>query len=54
MENFWQDYLGGNIDIEAFKDFLATTNNGIPDYVIGDEYNMRIDESKIKWAQYMN
>ncbi|CDD57386.1 hypothetical protein NQ488_09735 [[Bacteroides] pectinophilus] len=53
-ENFWQDYLGGNIDIEAFKDFLATTNNGIPDYVIGDEYNMRIDESKIKWAQYMN
>lgn len=53
-ENFWQDYLGGNIDIDAFKDFLATTNNGVPDYGIGDGYNMRVDESKVKWAQYMN
>lgn len=53
-ENFWKDYLEGKIDVNAFLDFLKGTDNGVPNYGIGDETQMRIDESKIRWAQYMN
>lgn len=52
--NFWEDYLNGNMDVEAFKEFLEGTDNGIPNYSIGDGENMRIDRDKIGWAKYMN
>ena len=52
--NFWMDYLNGDLDVDAFKDFLEGTNNGIPNYGIGDEENMYIDETKIQWTKYMN
>lgn len=53
-ENFWEDYLNGNMDVDHFKEFLEGTNNGIPDYsyTVGD--SMYIDKEKIQWAQYMN
>ena len=53
-ENFWEDYLNGNMDVDAFKEFLEGTNNGIPDYsfTVGD--SMYIDKEKVQWAQYMN
>ena len=53
-ENFWEDYLNGNMDVDGFKEFLEGTNNGIPDYsfTVGD--SMYIDKEKIQWAQYMN
>ena len=53
-ENFWEDYLNGNMDVDGFKEFLEGTNNGIPDYsfTVGD--SMYIDREKVKWAQYMN
>lgn len=44
-DNFWMDYLNGDLDVDAFKDFLVGTNNGIPNYGIGDEENMYIDET---------
>lgn len=53
-DNFWMDYLNGDLDVDAFKDFLVGTNNGIPNYGIGDEENMYIDEAKIQWTKYMN
>lgn len=53
-DNFWMDYLNGDLDVDAFKDFLESTNNGIPNYGIGDEENMYIDETKIQWTKYMN
>lgn len=53
-DNFWMDYLNGDLDVDAFKDFLEGTNNGIPNYGIGDEENMYIDETKIQWTKYMN
>lgn len=52
--NFWEDYLNEELDVDAFKEFLEGTNNGIPNYGIGDENNMRIDRDKIGWAKYMN
>ncbi len=53
-ENFWEDYLNGNMDVDGFKEFLEGTNNGISDYsfTVGD--SMYIDREKIQWAQYMN
>ena len=53
-ENFWEDYLNGNMDVDDFKEFLEGTNNGIPDYsfTVGD--SMYIDKEKAQWAQYMN
>lgn len=53
-DNFWMDYLKGDLDVDAFKDFLEGTNNGIPNYGIGDEENMYIDETKLQWTKYMN
>jgi hypothetical protein len=53
-ENFWKDYLNGNMDVAAFQEFLAGTNNGLPDYSITVGDSMYVDKSKIRWAQYMN
>lgn len=53
-ENFWNDFLTGDIDEEAFVDFYEETNNGIPDYskVVGD--SMYVDTEKVKYAPYFN
>jgi hypothetical protein len=53
-ENFWEDYLNGTMDVEAFQEFLAGTNNGIPDYSITVGDSMYVEKSKIQWAKYMN
>ncbi|MCM1263674.1 MAG: hypothetical protein NC313_13250 [Butyrivibrio sp.] len=53
-ENFWEDYLNGNMAVDNFREFLKGTNNGIPDYsyTVGD--SVYIDKEKAQWAQYMN
>ena len=53
-ENFWEDYLNGNMDVEAFQEFLMGTNNGLPDYSITVGDSMYIDKEKVQWAKYMN
>ena len=53
-ENFWEDYLNGNMDVDGFKRFLEGTNNGIPDYAFTVGDSMYIDKEKAQWAQYMN
>lgn len=53
-ENFWEDYLNGNMDVDDFKVFLEGTNNGIPDYSFTVGESMYIDKEKAQWAQYMN
>jgi hypothetical protein len=39
--------INGDMDAEAFQEFLAGTNNGIPDYSITVGDSMYIDKSKI-------
>lgn len=53
-ENFWQDFMNDQIDLQDFEEFLRGTNNGVPDYskVVGD--SMYIDREKMKYASYMN
>lgn len=51
---FWQDYLNGDINEAEFKSFLKATNNGMPNYGIGNENEMHIDQEKAQWAKYIN
>lgn len=53
-QTFWKDFLNDEIDMEGFMDFLSTTNNGVPNYGIGDAENMHIDREKAQWAKYLN
>lgn len=53
-QTFWNDFLNDEIDMEGFMEFLETTNNGVPNYGIGDAENMRIDREKVQWAKYFN
>ena len=29
QKSFWEDYLSGNMDVEGFKEYFATTDNGV-------------------------
>ena len=53
-QTFWKDFLNDEIDMESFMEFLSTTNNGMPNYGIGDAENMYIDKEKAQWTMYMN
>ena len=53
-ENFWQDFLSDEIDMDGFMEFINGTNKGVPDYsiIVGD--SMYIDADKMQWAKYTN
>lgn len=54
-EEFWRDYLDDKLDMEAFREFLATrTKDGVPDYTDEDENGVRINRDAAQWARYMN
>lgn len=53
-ENFWQDFLAGDLDEDAFVAFFETTKDGVPDYTFTDGDSTYIDKDKVKWAKYMN
>ena len=53
-ENFWNDFLNDEIDMEGFMEFINGTNKGIPDYSITVGASMYIDTDKMQWAKYTN
>ena len=53
-ENFWNDFLNDEIDMEGFMEFINETNKGIPDYSITVGDSMYIDKDKMQWAKYTN
>lgn len=53
-ENFWQDFLKGEIDLDGFMEFYAGTDHGVPDYTVSRDGSIYIDREKIQWAKYMN
>ncbi|MBD5507253.1 MAG: hypothetical protein HDR05_04150 [Lachnospiraceae bacterium] len=54
-ENFWQDFLAGEIDEDDFVHFFETsTKDGVPDYTYEKDGSTYIDREKIKYAKYMN
>ena len=53
-ENFWNDFLNDEIDMEGFMEFINGTNKGVPDYSITAGDSMYIDKDKMQWAKYTN
>lgn len=52
---FWEDYLGGEMDVEAFKDYYSETKNGIIDFEgrLADGKALR-DIVSEPYAEYFN
>mgnify|MGYP007098660060 CR=1 FL=1 len=53
-ENFWEDFLAGEIDEDDFAAFFETTKDGVPDYTYEKDGSTYIDKEKLKYAKYMN
>ena len=53
-ENFWNDFLHDEIDMDGFMEFINGTNKGVPDYSITVGDSMYIDTDKMQWAKYTN
>lgn len=55
QKKFWEDYLSGNMDVEGFKEYYNSTNNGVIDF----ENRMREGEAlrdiiNEPYAEYFN
>lgn len=53
-ENFWNDFLNDEIDMDAFMEFINGTNKGVPDFSITVGDSMYVDKDKAQWAKYTN
>lgn len=55
-ENFWKDFLAGEIDEDDFVNFFETSTDedGVPDYTYEKDGSTYIDREKAKYAKYMN
>ena len=53
-ENFWKDFLAGEINEDEFVSFFETTKDGVPDYTYEKDGSTYIDREKVKYAKYMN
>lgn len=53
-ENFWNDFLNDEIDMDGFMEFIKGTNKGVPDFSITVGDSMYVDSDKAKWAKYTN
>lgn len=53
-ENFWNDFLNDEIDMEGFMEFINETNKGVPDFSITVDDSVYIDKNKMQWAKYTN
>jgi hypothetical protein len=54
-ENFWQDFLSGQLDVDKFNDFLETrVVDGVPNYLNVFENGVNIDKEAAGYSKYMN
>lgn len=54
-ENFWRDFLSGQIDMDKFNNFLDTrVVDGVPNYLNVYESGVNIDAESAQYAKYMN
>lgn len=54
-ENFWKDFLAGEIDEDDFVHFFETsTKDGVPEYTYEKDGSTYVDREKVKYAKYMN
>lgn len=54
-ENFWQDFLSGQVDMNKFNEFLETrVVDGVPNYLNVYETGTNIDIESAQYSKYMN
>lgn len=54
-ENFWQDFLADEVDLDGFRDFLETrVVDGVPNYLNVYENGANIDREAAGYFKYMN
>lgn len=53
-ENFWNDFLNDEIDLDGFMEFINGTNKGVPDFSVTVGDSMYVDSDKVQWAKYTN
>lgn len=54
-ENFWQDFLTGQVDVNNFNVFLDTrVVDGVPNYLNVYETGVNIDRESAQYSKYMN
>lgn len=54
-ENFWQDFLNNEVDMNQFNDFLETrVVDGVPNYLNVYESGVNIDTEAAQYSKYMN
>lgn len=54
-ENFWQDFLSDQINMNKFNDFLETrVVDGVPNYLNVYETGVNIDTESAQYSKYMN
>lgn len=55
-EEFWEDFLAGEIDEDDFVNFFETSTDkeGVPNYTYEKDGSTYIDREKMKYAKYMN
>lgn len=55
-EEFWKDFLAGEIDEDDFVNFFETSTDkdGVPSYTYEKDGSTYIDREKAKYAKYMN
>lgn len=55
-EEFWKDFLAGEIDEDNFVNFFETSTDkdGVPGYTYEKDGSTYIDREKAKYAKYMN
>lgn len=55
-EEFWKDFLAGEIDEDDFVNFFETSTDkdGVPNYTYEKDGSTYIDREKAKYAKYMN
>lgn len=54
QEDFWKDFLAGEIDEEDFIAFFETTKDGVPEYTYEKDGSTYFDREKAKYAKYMS
>ncbi len=55
QQNFWQDYLSGELDVENFQHFLDTrVQKGIPNYANVTKEGGYIDREAIHFSKYVD
>lgn len=53
-ENFWMDFLNGDLDTERFLEYMKGTKQGVPNLIVTEDGSTSMDRDYFEWAKYLN